>query len=305
MRVAARKFQLRFAAAALSLACGTTGCGQHSSRQGLPQPDHITLVMPVSVAMESAGGRPVVTARVNGRGPYKLILDSGAAGSVFSNELARDLALPDLGHAKIGRPESKDTQPATLTKIEKIEIAGLRLEGVSAVCADLSMVQKRLASDVQGVLSATMLDDVLVAYDYPARKIGFRRGELPAADGQTVFDWPAGERLPSVMMELAGEAVRVDIDTGSGNGFIITQAMAAKLEWLETPVAAGPMHTLDTVTQTAAGRMKGEIRIGKFVFANPQVRTNDGVMKTVGYEVLKNFVFTLDPKNRRFELRRE
>ena len=305
MRIVAQKFQLRVAAAVLSLAGGTSCWGQHSSRQGLPQPDKITLAAPVSVTMESAGGRPVVTARINGRGPYKLILDSGAAGSVFSNELARELALPELGHAKIGRPESKDTQPATLTKIEKIEIAGLRLEGVSAVCADLSMVQKRLASDVQGVLSATMLDGLLVAYDYPAGKIGFRRGELPAADGQTVFDWPAGERLPSVMMDLAGQTVRIDIDTGSGNGFTLTQAMAAKLEWLETPVAAGPMHTLDTVTQTASGRMKGEIRIGKFVFTNPQVRTNDGVMKTVGYEVLKDFVFTLDPKNRRFELGQE
>ena len=51
--------------------------------------------------------------------------------------------------------------------------------------------------------------------------------------------------------------------------------------------------------------MKGELRIGKFVFPNPRIRTHDGMMKSVGGEGLRNFVFTLAPKNRRCELRLE
>lgn len=301
---ASREFFWKAAVIGLSVTLAPTGCGQ-SPRQGLPHPDKIVLAAPVAVPMELAGGLPVVTAGINGSGPYKLILDSGAAGSVFSNELLRELGLPVLGRANLAREGSADKQPATLTKIERIDVAGLRLEGVSAVCADLALVRQRVSPDIQGVLSATMLDDLLVAYDYPAGKIEFRRGMLPAADGQSVFEWPAGERLPSAMLDLSGQKIRLDLDTGSRSGFTIPQTLTTKLEWLEAPVTDGAIHTLDTITPATTGRMKGEIRLGKFTFKNPQVRSNDGVMKTIGYEVLKDFVLTLDPLHRRFELRRK
>jgi hypothetical protein len=254
--------------------------------------------------MDFVGGRPVVSVRINGRGSYRLILDSGAAGSVFSEQVARELGFPALGSANMSRPGSAETEPATLTKVETIELAGLRLEGVSAVYADLSLLQKRLAADIAGVLSATMLDGVLVTYDYPAQRLGFRTGGLPTPDGRTVFDWPAGERLPSVPLEIGGRTLRVDIDTGSGEGFTLPQTVTAGLPWLQAPVAGDPIHTLDRVTQSATARLRGEIRLGPYSFPNPVIRTNDGVLQTVGYKVLREFVFTLDAKNRRFELRK-
>jgi hypothetical protein len=296
---------LRLVPLAAVVAASFTGCGQHGSRRGLPPPDAIVLAAPVSVPMDSAGGRPVVSVRINDHGPYRLILDSGAAGSVFSDRLAQELGFPRLGHADMTRPGSPDKEPATLTRIGRIEIDGLRLEGVSAVYADLSQLQQRLATDIAGVLSATMLDGLLVTYDYPAHRIGFRQGGLPAADGRTVFNWPEGERLPSVPMEIGGRTVQIDIDTGSGGGFTVTQTTTAGLTWLEAPVAAEPIRTLDRATPSATARLQGNIRIGQYTFTNPVIRTNDGVLQMIGYEVLKDFVLTLDAKNHRFELRKE
>jgi predicted aspartyl protease len=291
---------LRFRAtfAAITSAAFTTACGQHS----LPPPDKIELSAPVSVPLESSSGLPVVSARINGRGPYKFIVDTGAMHSVFSESLARELGLPSIAQAAMGRPGSTKPLPATVTRVEKIEIGGLTVEGVMAVFADLSAVLQK-APDVQGVLSAPMFQGLLVTYNYSAKKIEFSRGELPKEDGQTVFAWSAGN-LPSITADIVGQSVRMDLDTGASAGFVVDTAIANKLAWVEAPSEGPKLRTVDVETKTLTGRMKGVIRIGKFSFENPRVDYHDG-FNNVGSAVLKDFIVTLDPTNRRLELKRE
>jgi predicted aspartyl protease len=275
-------------------------CGQHS----LPPPDEIELREPVSVPLEFVGGFPIVSVRLNGRGPFKFILDTGATGSVVAEGLAREIRLPAISQVMMGRPGSDKPATATITRVAKIEICdGLALKGVTAVFADLSAVQKK-APDVQGVLSAAMFQGLLVAFNYPTKTIEFRRGELPAEDGQTLFAWAAAEGLPSFTADVGGQSVRMHLDTGSSSGFILNTTIASKLTWLQAPSEGMPIRTLDMETNSFAGQMKGIIRIGKFVFENPRLKYAEG-FNNMGYEVLKDFVVTLDPKNRRFELSRD
>lgn len=289
---------------ASALAVTGSGCAKHGGRQGLPPPERVVLSAPVSVPMGFVGGRPTVAVRINGRGPYEVILDTGAAGSVFSESLAIEWGLPRVGHATMTRPGGTEQAPAVLTRVETIELGGLRLEGVAAVYTDMSQMQHHLGSPIAGVLSATMLDGLLVTYNYPAKRIEIRAGGLPAADGRMVFDWPANERLLSVPMEIDGHATIIDIDTGSNGGFTLPQTTTRGLAWLEGPVAAESIRTMDHSTPSAVGRLRGDIRIGQFTFSNPSIRTNDGVLATIGYDVLKDFVLTVDAKSRRFELRK-
>src|ERR1700730_6155177 len=163
---------IRFGAALAAIAFTTsmTACGPRP----LPPPDKVELSQPTSVAIESATGLPVVMARVNGRGPYPFIVDTGAMGSVVSEKLAHELGLPSIMPAAMARPGSSKPLPATVTRITKIEIGDLKIEGVMAVFADLSEVMKK-APDVQGVLSVSMFQGLLVTYNFPAKKI-----EIPA-----------------------------------------------------------------------------------------------------------------------------
>jgi len=292
-------FRFHAILAAITCATCTTACGQHS----LPPPDKVELSAPMSVPMESSSGLPVVSARINGRGPYKFIIDTGAMHSVFSENLARELGLPSIAHAAMGRPGSTKPLPATVTRVAKIEIGSLTIEGVTAVFADLSAVFLKKAPDVQGVLSAAMVPGLLVTYNFPARKIEFRHGELPSEDGQTIFVWPAGN-LPSLTADVGGQSVRMDVDTGAISGFVVDTAVANKLQWLEAPSEGEKIRTVDMETKTFTGRMNGIIRVGKFSFENPRVDYHEG-FNNVGYEVLKDFIVTLDSKNRRFELSRD
>jgi predicted aspartyl protease len=269
----------------------------------LPPPDKIELSTPLALPLESVGGRPIVLGRLNNRGPFKFILDTGATGSVFAESLAREVGLPSISQVMMASPGSDKPVPATITRVAKIEIGGLTLEGVTAVFADLSVLHKK-APDVQGVLSAAMFQGLLVTFNYPAKKIEFKRGELPAEDGQTIFGWAGAKGGPSFTADVGGQSVQMDLDTGSTSGFVISRTIASKLAWLQTPSEGTPIRTLDRETKSFTGQMKGIIRIGKFSFENPRVDYHEG-FNNVGYEVLKDFIVTLDSKNHRFELSRD
>ena len=44
--------------------------------------------------MQDMGGRPVVDLKINGKGPYRFVLDTGATATVIGEELSRELSLP-------------------------------------------------------------------------------------------------------------------------------------------------------------------------------------------------------------------
>jgi hypothetical protein len=191
---------------------------------------------------------------------------------------------------------------ATITRVEKLEIGGLTVEGMMGVFADVSSVLKK-APGTQGVLSVSIFQGLLITYNYPEKKIEFRRGALPAKNDESIWGWSAGQ-LPSFTADVAGQSVRMDLDTGSARGFVIDAAIAKNLEWLEAPSEGAKVRTVEVETKSLTGRMKGVIRVGKFSFEDPRLSYHDG-FNNVGSAVLKDFVVTLDPKNHRLELKRE
>ena len=279
------------------LAFSASGCGQH----GLSSPEQLSLAGPVTVPLEPVAGRLVISARVNGRGPSKFILDSGAEASLVAETFARDAGLPARGTMAVGSPGSRTPMTATLTPIDRLEIGGLTAGHFTALAMDLAALQQKVPG-LAGVISVQLFAGLLVSYDYPAGVVRFRRGALPAADGRTIFDWPRGQGKPSVLMDVAGRPVRVDLDTGSQGTFTLSQEHAAGLAWLEGPAAGDPVKLVDATYAAWRGRLKGTIRFGQYTFENPALTIHAGPFNNVGYPVLKDFVFTVDPANRRFEL---
>src|SRR5262249_50234237 len=68
-----------------------------------PNPAKIELrTSEVSVPMHWFTKRPVVEVKINDKGPYRFILDTGAQGSVLDQGLADELKLPVVGEARVG-----------------------------------------------------------------------------------------------------------------------------------------------------------------------------------------------------------
>lgn len=288
---------------ALILLLAITPLIQNVIHRGPPPPERIELRVPKTVVpMALFGGRPVVSVRVNDKGPFQFILDTGAEATVVGEELAHELGLPDKGRTRAGRPGAAASAPAIVTRIETLKLGEAQVSGLFAVSLNLSNVWT--GSDTpRGVLSAAAFPGLLITLDYPARQIELWRGELPAADGQSIFEWDAGERLPSVPLTLNDVKLKATLDSGSAFGISLARKYVNSLRLASKPVEARKEKTVDGQSAVFVAKLDGLAKIGQFTIENPEVRFTEGQPSgNIGSEVLQQFSVTLDSKNRRVRL---
>lgn len=281
----------------LALAQGHGGAWNHA-----PAPAQVDLKeAKVIVPMDSFGGRPVVSLRLDGRGPYRFVLDTGAGGSVVSRALTDALGLKGEGDVRVGSPAGA-TNPGAFVKFEAVEMGGATLRGVTMVATDLSRVFSQPDHPV-GVLSAQSFSGNLVTFDYPAKQIVLVPGELPAANGTDVFAYEAAQHIPTMSIDVAGVKVDAHVDSGSGRGLMLPGSLATKLP------LAGPLEeqkkakTVDGEWAIHRAPLDGKVRIGRFTLDRPPIDFMEGApIGNIGYEILKDYRLTVDRKNLRFRL---
>jgi predicted aspartyl protease len=77
------------------LAIGLLAVGQAQMRVGPQVPVPASIQVPgdgITVPMQDMEGRPVIDVKINGKGPYRFVLDTGATTTVVSGELSRELS---------------------------------------------------------------------------------------------------------------------------------------------------------------------------------------------------------------------
>ena len=68
--------------------------------------------------------------RINGKGPFHLVVDSGAAGLLHLDaEVAKSLGLETVGEAVSGDPSGKNPVRLPVMRVEALEIGGARFHG--------------------------------------------------------------------------------------------------------------------------------------------------------------------------------
>jgi predicted aspartyl protease len=280
----------------------TTGCSQIMHRSP-PPPERVELrTAKTAIPMDLFGGRPVVSVRINGKGPFPFILDTGAGGTVVNLQLARELGLPDKGQTLAGRPGAATPVPASVTQVDQLELGEAEVSGLFAVSLDLSTV---LTGDQapRGVLSAASFPGLLITFDYPEKSVELQRGDLPPADGQTIFSWEAGDRVPAIPIALNDLRLKVDLDSGSASGISLPQQYADVLHLASKPLAAPVEKTVDGQRKVIVATLDGVAKIGQFTIRNPQIRFVEDIPSgNIGSEILRQFAVTLDTKNRRIRL---
>src|SRR5512147_2045145 len=130
-------------------------------------PRRIELAAPVEVPLSLEANLPILEARVNGQGPFRFGIETGAGFVVISPELAAKLGLKRTG----GPDDSPEYH------VDRLDIG-------AAAFHDFPVSALRVAQPgIDGVLGLPLYHDLLLTIDYPNRRARFERGSLPAADG--------------------------------------------------------------------------------------------------------------------------
>jgi len=246
--------------------------------------------------------KPVIELRINGKGPFRFYLDTGAQGSVLGQDLADELKLPVDGEARVGSPGGKGL-PAKQVRLDNVEIGDAMLSAMPALSFDRSALGSG-KDNPRGVLSASVFPGYLVTLDYPQSRLVIRRGELPPPDGVKVFAYDAKSPLPEIHLDIAGTPVTVHLDSGAPSGITLPLVLAERLPLASKPVEVGRGKRVDQEVIILGAKLKGQVKLGEYVLDNPDLRFQDipNVKGQVGFDVLRHFAVTLDSKNRRLQL---
>ena len=199
-------------------------------------------------------GRPLAGVSINGQGPFDMVIDTAAGGTLLSGDLIARLALTSTRRARVqGASGAVDSALYTL---DAVEIAGLRREDQYALGIPPDSAS---SAGHQGVLSARTFAGTRVTYDFGAGalRIDARRNRDPLA---AALDVRFRQNIyPFTPITIAGIAATALIDTGARRsvanpalrnalGFTANDPRLREVE----PIGGATAHRTDTVAADIA-----------------------------------------------------
>ena len=132
-----------------------------------------TVKAPIEVPFEFVHKQIVIQVKVNGKGPFSMLLDTDTDPSAIDSGTARDLGL-SVG-ASGSRATGSGTEVNTVypTTLGTVELGSVLAKQVAAAAIDLSKISKQIERPIQGVLGFSFLKDRIVQIDYPNSTLRF------------------------------------------------------------------------------------------------------------------------------------
>src|SRR6185295_12907440 len=163
--------------------------------------------------IQLVAGMPTILATVNGRGPYRFGVDTGAAGYLrVSPALAEALALQPVGEAMAGDPSGRAPIRIPVYRVESLAFGGLTFTGISTT--PLPQLGPRTAQ-VDGIIGIGFFENLLLTIDYGGLRLGAGSGALPAANRRDIVDATLDRSLISVPLRIGETSHMVHLDTGN------------------------------------------------------------------------------------------
>ena len=221
-------------------------------------------VLTSSIAIE--GNRVLVAVGLNGEGPYFFMIDTGGVVSLVSDDLARRLKLPIIGHAGLAGAGGRDIYPSY--QVRDLVIGGsIRQPNVVFVGAG----NLDYGRDVLGTLAAGMLTagDTELDFDkgefrlYPdgrGARPGFTRLESSI---RRLGSGQEGSAYIFADAVLDGQRFEFVLDTGAPRPLTLFSNAARRTRYWDDTRPFAPMRPNGIGGQGTLGRI---IRAGSFEF---------------------------------------
>ena len=160
--------------------------------------------------LNDPAGRAVALVHINGQGPFRFIIDTGANRSVLSRALATRLGLATSGEDMVHSIDG--AEPATLVNVESLSFGALHLSSGETPVLDSPMM-----GEAQGLLGVDGMAGRLLHIDFTKHCVAIYEdaSQVPMQGWLSV---PAQIRFGSMLLaqgEIMGVRVNVLIDTGS------------------------------------------------------------------------------------------
>jgi hypothetical protein len=266
-----------------------------------------------TVPFELLNNHIYVQATLNGKGPFRLLCDTGGQ-NIVAVDLARELGLKSEG-ALQGRGVGEKSEDVGLTKVQTLQIGEATLSNQVFAVYALSALGDVEGMPIQGLVGYEVFKRFVVTIDYEHGRLTLT---LPSAFSYagtgTAVPFKFNGQIPQVEGEIDGLSGKFDIDTGSRASLTILAPFAEKhnlktrykpkVETMTGWGVGGPARGLVTRAKV--------LKLGSVIVENPLAEisvqtkgafTDPYVAGNVGGGVLKRFnvIFDYDKQRLIFE----
>ena len=128
----------------------------------------------------------VVNVKVNGKGPYRLVFDTGAPDSLLSTKVAKEAELFGKDHK---RPFFAPFGSMGQAKVKEIQLGDLKAEKISATVLDHPTVEAigKFVGPIEGILGFTFYARYKMSINYEKSEITFEENTYEPGDVMKVM----------------------------------------------------------------------------------------------------------------------
>lgn len=269
---------------------------------------------PIEVPFEFVHNQIVVQAKIGGKGPFNLLVDTNTDPSAIDSATARELGLQVGARGATASGGGTETNTVYPTRLPLLELGGVTAKDIAAATIDLTKLSQRIERPIHGVLGYSFLKDRIIQIDYPKTKLRFYaqspypRIEL-APNTVNIIAFPFRYDGGDVIIDsvfINNEKMRAALDTGSSGTFSLTPEAVAALK-LEDQGQDSETESVgyNGGYKTKAGVLKS-VRLGRFsidsvpaTFWLPNTGHDSKKFQVnIGNGFFQDFMLTLDFKNK-------
>src|ERR1700678_176090 len=220
--------------------------------------------------LELTHGKPFVMVMVNGKGPFRFVVDTGTSAEAFvTPELADQLNLPVTGQVHLSDPSKQGGQRVPQVQIQTLEVAGVVFTDVKAARHTLSSGD----GNCDGLLGFELFRDHLLTLDYPNRRMTLGFGSVEPDGERSVMPFRTPYGIPIVVLHIGDLQIDAQIDSG-GTGLSLPEEVVHQLKFDSDPADFGVAESISTRFQLRAAKLASDVHLGSYTFSRPFVEIN-------------------------------
>jgi TPR repeat protein len=255
----------------------------------------------------------VVSVMVNGKGPFRFILDSGASVSIITPNVMQVAGLAPAGvHAAFG----KEDKLAPIV-VADYAVLGNEVRHAPLLVAPLDDMSRAAGKPIDGMLGGDFLSHFTVKIDYAAKTIGLydpEKFQPDASFAEMPLVFHGGVLGASATLNVLNHppiTQYFSIDTGDYGAMTFNRAFDREYAFANLVPKAVPWGsaTMWGLDETTLGRLQS-LSLGAFQVAAPVVECNaefipsPSPMGTIGAKIWKRFIVVLDYRDKKLFLQK-
>jgi predicted aspartyl protease len=240
-----------------------------------------------------SGANPVVKLKINGKGTYNFMFDTGSPGILkLDEQVFNALGLSVTDSIFAGDGSGINGRTYRVTNLDSIELGDYKIINVDAMVRNYN--PRKGIDSINGVIGLSFFKNVVVELNFENNELIISKNKLDVS-GKNVFAMKTKNDVPGMTINLGDKEMETIFDTGNMGWLTVHSDKISNDMFLNEPRIVGRAKTISNEFEIKEAQLNRNITIGNIIFEKPIVLINDVIPGTnAGVRFLKQMNISFD-----------